>query len=512
MHTSQQNIIIDQLINTDSPHYNIGGYIILNGTLDKKAFNESIATAPAVFDVFRAQFNSDVTNLHVTYQDGYTQLELPALDFSSEADPAGNAIAWMQGRFKIPFQIAAGAGLFEQYLIKISSEEHWFFGRYHHLITDGFGFLVWVQYISRKYRSIIQQESLDFTYPSYQEAAVKAAAYRASPLYEAEATYWTEKIKEKPKNIFQKKYKQQATDVRSAFTFSISTEQKALLQNAKNLSGTGLQQMTLAALLIYFGKTTDQSSFIFGIPVHKRTSKKLRNTLGLFSGILPHVATYDESMAVEDVLAQVNQNLRKDYRHANYLNGDLSRYLKINPVEEYLTEVIVNYQPYNFEVDFGNAIAAKVEILANEVGNNPLQFCWWEDEGNGELELKVNYSTAFFCEAEIIIIIHRLLFIIGQFANNLHNSVKKIEIVPSQEMHLLTSFNQQQLLPDSSVNCMDLFEDQVQNNPTGPAVYFDKQQLSYQQLNERANKVANYLLTRLKQKRWSHFVSTAALK
>ena len=76
-------------------------------------------------------------------------------------------------------------------------------------------------------------------------------------------------------------------------------------------------------------------------------------------------------MAVEDVLAQVNQNLRKDYRHANYLNGDLSRYLKINPVEEYLTEVIVNYQPYNFEVDFGNAIAAKVEILGQRSWEQP---------------------------------------------------------------------------------------------------------------------------------------------
>src|SRR5688572_17932628 len=159
LHTSQQDIIIDQLINTDSPHYNIGGYIILKGALDKSAFHQTIGSAPAVFDVFRARFNPDITNLHVTYQDGYTQLELPTLDFSAEGDPAGKAIAWMEGRFKIPFPIAPGAQLFEQYLIKISSDEHWFFGRYHHLVTDGFGFLVWVQCLSRKYRSIIHQES-----------------------------------------------------------------------------------------------------------------------------------------------------------------------------------------------------------------------------------------------------------------------------------------------------------------------------------------------------------------
>src|SRR5688572_29338768 len=112
LHTSQQDIIIDQLINTDSPHYNIGGYIILKGTLDKAAFTETIHSAPEVFDVFQMSFNGDTSNLQATYGQEYTPMELLEINFSNEVDPAAKAITWMQGRFKIPFSITAGGQLF----------------------------------------------------------------------------------------------------------------------------------------------------------------------------------------------------------------------------------------------------------------------------------------------------------------------------------------------------------------------------------------------------------------
>ena len=53
MHPAQKDIYVDQLINKDSPHYNLGGYIKLKGSLDKAKFFESVNSAPFVFDVFK---------------------------------------------------------------------------------------------------------------------------------------------------------------------------------------------------------------------------------------------------------------------------------------------------------------------------------------------------------------------------------------------------------------------------------------------------------------------------
>jgi hypothetical protein len=47
--------------------------------------------------------------------------------------------------------------LFEEYLLKIADDEYWFFGKYHHLITDGYGFIVFIKYLAQKYRSLLRR-------------------------------------------------------------------------------------------------------------------------------------------------------------------------------------------------------------------------------------------------------------------------------------------------------------------------------------------------------------------
>ena len=42
LHPAQWDVYTDQLLNVDSPHYNIGGYIRLKGPVDKKKFQEAV--------------------------------------------------------------------------------------------------------------------------------------------------------------------------------------------------------------------------------------------------------------------------------------------------------------------------------------------------------------------------------------------------------------------------------------------------------------------------------------
>ncbi|MHC5829231.1 MAG: AMP-binding protein, partial [Nostoc sp.] len=51
-----------------------------------------------------------------------------------------------------------------------------------------------------------------------------------------------------------------------------------------------------------------------------------------------------------------------------------------------------------------------------------------------------------------------------------------------------------QYLQDKCIH--QLFEEQVEQNPDAVAIVFENQQLTYQQLNEQANQLAHYLLTK----------------
>jgi hypothetical protein len=72
LHPAQQEVYTDQLLNINSSLYNIGGYIVLRGKLDKAKFYETINSAPAVFDCFKLRFNFDKPDFLCHYQNDYT--------------------------------------------------------------------------------------------------------------------------------------------------------------------------------------------------------------------------------------------------------------------------------------------------------------------------------------------------------------------------------------------------------------------------------------------------------
>ena len=136
----------------------------------------------------------------------FHSVTLNEIDFSSSENASIEAGVWMQARFNVPFNITKETLPFEQYLIKISEDEHWFFGKYHHLITDGYGFIVWVRYLAQKYKSLIGNDGMLFSYPNYVDEAILANEYIRSEDYAADAQYWNEKIASKPERLLQKKY------------------------------------------------------------------------------------------------------------------------------------------------------------------------------------------------------------------------------------------------------------------------------------------------------------------
>ncbi|HSU49337.1 MAG TPA: condensation domain-containing protein, partial [Segetibacter sp.] len=293
LHPAQKDVFIDQLLDVESSHYNIGGYIKLEGTLDKEKFFKVVRSAPQVFDAYKMRFNSDTSNPSFFIEEGYEEMDVKELDFRGEEDAKGAAMNWMQKRFDAAFNIKEDEILFEHVLIRVEDEEHWFFCKYHHLITDGFGFIVWVQYLAARYKSLTTGDSLSISYPSYVEEVLKASDYYKSADYELEGEYWKEKIKNKPERLLQKRHKSiREAGKSSTFIMELPEKKRKLFEELQLNTKVGLQQLTIAALIIYFGKTSNKSDFVFGIPLHKRGSKRLRNIIGMFSGIQPFTCNY----------------------------------------------------------------------------------------------------------------------------------------------------------------------------------------------------------------------------
>ena len=105
MHPSQFEIYVDQLINPESPCYNIGLYIKLNGPLNKEIFHQAVNSSPTVFDAFKMRFDFNDTDPVCYFDKNYKHLDLTEIDFSNKNNPKKEAKCWMQNQFNIPFKI-----------------------------------------------------------------------------------------------------------------------------------------------------------------------------------------------------------------------------------------------------------------------------------------------------------------------------------------------------------------------------------------------------------------------
>jgi len=498
LHPAQLDVYTDQLINNKSPHYNIGGYIKLKGALNKEKFNEAIQSAPNAFDAFKFRFDHGEP-LPVCYIDHlYVKQPLPELDFSGRQNPEQEALRWMQDRFNTSLLITEDALPFEEFLVKIAANEYWFFGKYHHLVTDGYGFIVFVKYIAQKYKSLVEEQELSLSYASYEEELNNAVAYTQSAGYEADGLYWKNKIGGLPEKIIPAKYQlpEAGSKTSSTYILEIPFSRQQLLKHVQTLTNTGLQQLTIAALLIFFGKTSGRSEFIFGIPVHKRGSRKLRNIVGMFSGILPFKGHFAENKTLAQLLTDITISQKADYRHQHFQIGDLTRSLKATASDGYLYQVSINYEPLDFGLDFGDHLKSDVVRISNDYEKNPLQLSWLEYGANQSLKLQVHFGTAFFTQSEIELLTRRILYIIEQFPAILNKNIGEIDILPPSEKVLLDSFNATTEIYPEATSVISSFEAQVEKTPRNIALVFKEQQLTYLQLNELANQLGNHLINR----------------
>lgn len=111
--------------------------------------------------------------------------------------------------------------------------------------------------------------------------------------------------------------------------------------------------------------------------------------------------------------------------------------------------------------------------------------------------LSVYYQTAKF-EAGYIERLARLYMgLLEHLLNNSRQLIEDVEMIPAEEKELILKvFNNTGKIFPAEKTIIDLFQHQVSICANNIAVQFMHQQLSYKQLDEQSNRVANYLLSR----------------
>ena len=116
----------------------------------------------------------------------------------------------------------------------------------------------------------------------------------------------------------------------------------------------------------------------------------------------------------------------------------------------------------------------------------------WENKGL--IEGTFEYNVDILKRDTIIRLRENFISLVNVLLDNMNIPVDKLSIITNEEKSLIDSFNQTKTDYPKDKTIVQLFEEQVVKNPDKPAIKFENNVLTYNQLNIKSNQLAHTLL------------------
>ena len=284
----------------------------------------------------------------------------------------------------------------------------------------------------------------------------------------------------------------------------ISKLDEQLIQKLKHLAlsfGTSPYQILLTAFYVLLYRYTNQKDILIGSPIRGRKGKEFKKIIGYFVNLTVLRVSVEKNATFNELFARVSKTVREAQKYQDYPFPLLAEQLQPHrdPSRPPLCQVIFTWQAQSWCEPKENSLHIQEQVLQMEpylLGQRGAGFDLnlMGMEAQGELQLCWQYNTDLFEAATI-------MRMAGHFVTLLEGIVAN----PQEQiwqLPLLREVEQQQLLVEWNDTFVDypqdkcihqLFDEQVKRTPHSIAVIFGNEQLTYHQLNCRANQLAHYL-------------------
>ncbi len=481
-----------QLSPEASSSYNEAFTLEMRGPLNEAVLRESIQKVIDRHDALRATFDGEGKTVHFAAE---LKVEIPAIDLSGEQDPEAAFHRMVEQDAQTPFDLAVGP-LVRVRIVKQAAERHTMLFTSHHIVCDGWSANVILDEIAKLYSARCQntEAKLDPVLPF----AVYATAQRAQasePKHAEVEAYWLQQFAERPPVL------DLPTDrPRPAVkTFAGATERhkigKALHQSLKKAGAK--QGCTLFATLLtgfqaLLCRLTGQDDIVVGIPAAAQSLEEGKSLVGHCVNFLPLRARLAEDETFAQLLARGKRTLLDAYEHQTYTYGTLVRKLGVprDPSRLPLIEVQFNLERVGASLDF-TGIKAEMDSCEKRFANFDLFLNIVESDDG--LVMDCDYNTDLFDQATVQRWLRHYETLLAAIAEDMSRPVWRLPMLQQSELEELL-FDRNRTEASYPNRCVhELFDQQAASTPNAVAVVFDRQTLTYGELQARAAELAAFL-------------------
>ncbi|KFF74864.1 hypothetical protein HX13_12830 [Chryseobacterium sp. P1-3] len=377
----------------------------------------------------------------------------------------------------------------------------------HHIAFDGWSTDIFLKEIQTIYKAILNNENpekLPEVQVQYKDYALWQRDYLSGQRLEKQISYWKGKLEGFQNLDLPTDFRRpsQISYEGENLYFSLDEEQSEKLRALSKKLGISLYSVMLGGYYLMLSAYSGQDDIVVGSPIANRHHAGLEDIIGFFVNTLALRETLDPKQKLKEFLLQVSKSVTDAQSHQDLPFEKL--------VEELGVEQDTSRHPV-FQVmfglqNFGNDSSSQNNqdrLLYPFDGEIDYQVAKFDlttmiDDGEDHIKGMFNYAKAIFSKETVGNMIRSYEFLLEQIAqgdDKKEMTLSELNWVPLEQNKKLTEeWNATYKAYSSEITIHQLFEDQVKKTPAQTALVYQDIRFSYQELNEKANQLAHYLI------------------
>ncbi|HET7460393.1 MAG TPA: amino acid adenylation domain-containing protein, partial [Longimicrobium sp.] len=497
---AQQRLwFLEQLGNLGAT-YHIPLRLRLRGTLDRAALVRALDRIVARHEALRTTFptvgGEPVQHVAPAEESAFRLVEH---DLHAAPDAPDELRRLAHDEAVAPFDLARGP-LVRGRLVRLAADEHVLLITMHHIVSDGWSMGVFVRELGTVYGAL--HGGRDHPLPplpvQYADYAAWQRRWVGGELLERQAGYWERALSGAPEllELPTDRPRPRTQDFAGDWAeLELDEELAAGLKALSRRHGTTLFMTLLAGWAVVLGRLSGQEAVVVGTPTANRGHREIEGLIGFFLNTLALRVELAGAPTVAGVLGQVRARALEAQQHQD---------IPFEQVVERLDPVRSLAHTPLFQVMFTwqNAPRERLELAGLQVvaepgtavGGAKFDLSLVLAEREGRIEGGVTYATALFERETVERYLGYLRRVLGQMAADESRPVERLALMPPDERARVVDEWNRTGADYPRESCIhELFEAQAARTPDATAVVFEAEQLTYAELNRRANRLAHHL-------------------
>ncbi len=489
---AQQRLWFLDQFEPGSSAYNMPFALRLKGALDVEAFERALTEVIRRHEVLRTRFATEGDE-PVQIVDEPTPFLLRVI----EVDEEQRVEELVQEEASLPFDLQVGP-LVRAQLLKLGEAEHVLLFTMHHIVSDGWSIGVLMREVGALYNAYARGEEspLEELPVQYADYAVWQREWLQGEALERQVEYWREQLADAPVlELPADKVRPAVKSSRGAVVdFAIDLEVSRSLREVSRSEGATLFMTLLAAFNVLLSRYTAQEDVSVGTPIAGRTSAEVEGLVGFFINTLVLRTDTSGDPTFRELVGRVREVTLGAYAHQEV------------PFEKLVEEL----QP---EREMSRTPLFQVMLVLNTWSGQGLRLAGVEVEGLGvasqtakfDLSLSLSeteaglsgsleYDADLFEAATIERMLEHFCVLLGGIADAPDTSLSRLPLLTDEERLQVLSSRGPAFAEVDQAECLHrLFEAQAARTPNATALTFEDEQLTYEELNRRTDRVARRL-------------------